>query len=93
MVCNPPWGLRLTEDIEESWLSLKSFMRGQCNSSEAWVLSGSKETTRYLRMKKSRSVVVKTADEDLRWIQYHVFKKKPVEEPVEEPVQAADGFN
>ena len=76
VTCNPPWGLRLTEDIEDSWLSLKSFLREQCNSAVAWVLSGIKATTRFLRMKKSRSVVIKTADEDLRWIQYHIFKKK-----------------
>jgi putative N6-adenine-specific DNA methylase len=76
VVSNPPWGLRLTEDIERSWLSLKSFLRNQCNGAEAWILSGNKDTTRVLRMKKSRSVVIQTADEDLRWIQYHVFQKK-----------------
>ncbi len=76
VVVNPPWGLRLSEDIEESWLSLKSFLREECNEAEAWVLSGSKSATRYLRMKKTRSVVIKTAGEDLRWIQYHIFKKK-----------------
>ena len=78
VVSNPPWGLRLNEDIESSWLSLKTFLRQECNGAEAWVLSGNKEATRFLRMKKTRSVVIKTADEDLRWIQYHVFKKKPV---------------
>lgn len=79
VVCNPPWGLRLTEDIEESWLSLKSFLREQCNGTEAWILSGSKDATRFLRMKKSRSVVIQTGDEDLRWIQYHVFQKKSMD--------------
>jgi hypothetical protein len=87
----------LNEDIEESWLSLKSFLREQCNSAEAWVLSGNKETTRYLRMKKSRSVVIKTADEDLRWIQYHVFRKKTTDAPMqsqEQPTsQVGDGFS
>lgn len=76
VVSNPPWGLRLTEDVEQSWTSLKSFLREECNESEAWILSGSKDATRHLRMKKSRSVVIKTADEDLRWIQYHIFQKK-----------------
>lgn len=80
VVCNPPWGLRLTEDIEESWLSLKLFLREHCNGAEAWILSGSKDTTRFLRMKKSRSVVIKTGDEDLRWIQYHVFQKKSIDD-------------
>ncbi len=82
IVCNPPWGLRLNEDIEESWLSLKSFFRTQCGDAEAWVLSGSKETTRFLRMKSSRKKVVKTADEDLRWIQYHIFKQKLHQEEI-----------
>ena len=58
VVANPPWGLRLTEDIEDSWMSLKSFLREQCNEAEAWVLSGSKSATRYLRMKKTRSVII-----------------------------------
>lgn len=80
IVSNPPWGLRLTEDVEESWLSLKAFLQDQCNESEAWVLSRNKSATRHLQMKKTRSVPIKTAGEDLRWIQYHVFKKKAVEE-------------
>jgi len=74
---NPPWGLRLTEDVEASWYALNVFFRRECNSAEAWVLSGSKAATRILRMKMTRKVPIKTADEDLRWIQYHVFKKKP----------------
>jgi 23S rRNA (guanine2445-N2)-methyltransferase / 23S rRNA (guanine2069-N7)-methyltransferase len=73
---NPPWGLRLSEDIEESWYALNLFFRRECNSAEAWVLSGSKAATRTLRMKMTRRISIKTADEDLRWIQYHVFKKK-----------------
>jgi len=73
---NPPWGLRLTEDVEASWYALNVFFRRECNSAEAWVLSGSKAATRTLRMKNTRKIVIKTADEDLRWIQYHVFKKK-----------------
>ena len=27
-------------------------------------------------MKKTRSLVIKTGGEDLRWLQYHIFKKK-----------------
>jgi len=73
---NPPWGLRLTEDVEDSWYALNVFFRRECNSAEAWVLSGSKAATRTLRMKMTRKIPIKTADEDLRWIQYHVFKKK-----------------
>lgn len=76
VVANPPWGKRLTEDIEESWESLQVFLRRECNGIESWILSGNKSLTRILRMKKSRSLVIRTGDEDLRWIQYHIFKKK-----------------
>jgi len=76
VVSNPPWGKRLTEDIDESWEGLRTFLRRECDGAEAWVLSGNKALTKILRMKKSRSVVVKTADEDLRWLQYHIFRKK-----------------
>ncbi len=78
-VCNPPWGLRLTEDIDESWVSLREFLRREAHGCESWVLSGNKDLTKILRMKKSRSVVVKTADEDLRWLQYHIFQKKELQ--------------
>ena len=76
VVANPPWGKRLSEDIEQSWESLKTFLRRECNGVEAWILSGNKDLTRILRMKKTRSLVIKTGGEDLRWLQYHIFKKK-----------------
>lgn len=76
VVANPPWGKRLSEDIEQSWESLKTFLRRECDGVEAWILSGNKDLTRILRMKKTRSLVIKTGGEDLRWLQYHIFKKK-----------------
>ena len=75
-VCNPPWGLRLTDDIDESWVSLREFLRRVHQGCESWVLSGNKDLMKILCMKKSRSVVLKTADEDLRWLQYHIFPFK-----------------
>ncbi len=51
-VCNPPWGLRLTDDIDESWVSLREFLRREAVGCESWVLSGNKDLTKILRMKK-----------------------------------------
>jgi len=76
--CNPPWGLRLTEDIDESWVSLREFLRREGPGAEAWVLSGNKDLTKILRMKKTRTVSVRTAEEDLRWLQYKIFSKEEV---------------
>ena len=76
VVANLPWGKRLSEDIEQSWESLKTFLRRECDGVEAWILSGNKDLTRISRMKKTKSLVIKTGGEDLRWLQYHIFKKK-----------------
>jgi len=78
-VCNPPWGLRLTNDIDESWVSLREFLRREAGGCESWVLSGNKDLTKILRMRTSRKVPVQTAGEDLRWLQYHIFQKNKIE--------------
>lgn len=76
VVTNPPWGVRLTEDMEESWESLRTFLRSNCPAgTEAWVLSGNKESTKHLGLRRSQSMVLKTADQDLRWIQYLIHDK------------------
>ena len=79
VVTNPPWGVRLTEDMHESWESLRHFLRDTCPpGTEAWVLSGNKEATKHLGLRRSQSMVLKTAQQDLRWIQYKILGKKRV---------------
>ena len=77
-VSNPPWGKRLSQDIDDSWVNLREFIRREAPGCEVWVLSGNKDLTKILRMKKSKSLAIKTAEEDLKWLQYHVFKKSEV---------------
>ena len=77
-VSNPPWGKRLSQDIDDSWVNLREFVRREASGCEVWVLSGNKDLTKILRMKKSRSMPIRTADEELKWLQYHVFQKKEV---------------
>ena len=77
-VSNPPWGKRLSQDIDLSWVNLREFIRREAPGSEVWVLSGNKDLTKILRMKKSKSLAIRTADEELKWLQYHVFKKSEV---------------
>ena len=99
IVSNPPWGLRLSEDVIDSWDNMRQFFANECGGTEgallrvntfihnkfhylqyarfsAWILSGNKNLTRTLRMKKSRSFPISTGNESLRWIQYHIFPKQ-----------------
>jgi 23S rRNA G2445 N2-methylase RlmL len=83
VLTNPPWGVRLTEDVEESWDSLRHFLRDTCPSeTEAWVLSGDKAASAQLKMKRDRMIPIQTGDQHLRWIQYTI--RAPQERKEEE---------
>lgn len=74
---NPPWGVRLTEDIEESWEGLKHFIRDKCPpGTQVYVLSGDKTATAALKLKRDRMIPLQTGDQHLRWIQYTIGRKK-----------------
>lgn len=71
IVTNPPWGIRLSDDMHDSWEALRVFVRDRCPSgSELWILSGNKESTKHLGLRRSQSLPIKTGDQDLRWIRY-----------------------
>ena len=62
--------------IESSWTSLGIFLKRECSGAEAWILSGNKNLTKLLKMKKTRGIPIHTGEEDLRWVQYHIFDWK-----------------
>ena len=78
---NPPWGVRLTEDIEESWEGLKHFIRNKCpEETQVFILSGDKAATATLKLKRDRMIPLQTGEQNLRWIQYTIRGKKVDEE-------------
>jgi putative N6-adenine-specific DNA methylase len=88
VLTNPPWGVRLTEDVEESWDSLRHFLRDTCPSeTEAWVLSGDKAASAQLKMKRDRMIPIQTGDQHLRWIQYTIRAPQERKEQHEEDGQ------
>jgi 23S rRNA G2445 N2-methylase RlmL len=70
---NPPWGVRLTDDVADSWEGLRHFIRDSCPSgTEVWVLSGDKVATSALKLKRDRMIPIQTGDQHLRWIKYTI---------------------
>ena len=70
---NPPWGVRLTDDVAESWEGLRHFIRDTCPSgTEVWILSGDKSATATLKLKRDRMIPIQTGDQHLRWIRYTI---------------------
>ena len=73
VLTNPPWGVRLTDDMEESWDALRHFLRDTClERTEAWVLSGNQKLTSLLRLKRDRMIPIRTGEQQLRWIKYTI---------------------
>jgi len=73
VVSNPPWGLRLDEELAgESWSVLGGFLKRECRAAgnEAWLLSGNKELTRNLRLRARSRHPVEQGDDSLRIICY-----------------------
>jgi putative N6-adenine-specific DNA methylase len=80
VVTNPPWGVRLTETMSESWESLRVFLRQNCApGTEAWVLCGDKDATKHLGLRRSQSFVLQTGQQDLRWLQYMILDKSELQ--------------
>jgi putative N6-adenine-specific DNA methylase len=79
IVTNPPWGVRLTEDVEESWEGLRHFIRDACPAgTEAWILSGHKGATGQLKLRRDRMIPIQTGEQTLRWIQYTIRAPREV---------------
>jgi len=74
VVANPPWGVRLDENMEASWESLRTFLRDNCpgGRTEAWILSGSKEATQHLGLRRSQMMPLQTGKQTLRWLRYEI---------------------
>jgi putative N6-adenine-specific DNA methylase len=76
IVSNPPWGVRLDDDVSSSWEALRIFLRQRCPAdSQAWILSGSPTATKHLGLRRSQSLPLQTGDQDLRWLQYLIRPK------------------
>jgi len=70
-------GVRLTEDITESWEGLRHFIRDKCPvGTQVYILSGDKTATAALKLKRDRMIPLQTGDQHLRWIQYTIGGKK-----------------
>jgi len=91
---NPPWGVRLTEDIAESWEGLRHFIRDKCPSgTQVYVLSGDKTATGALKLKRDRMIPLQTGDQHLRWIQYTIGRKRKGNEPQSGKDQHQSGYS
>lgn len=83
VVCNPPWGVRLEENVDSSWEALGHFLKQNCppGRTTAWILSGHAQATKRLGLRRSQSMPVKVGTQDLRWLQYELHNGPTDAEP------------
>ena len=74
VVCNPPWSVRLTTDVKDSWESLRFFLRNTCpDGTVAHVLSGNAEATKHLGLRRSASIPIQVGQVHMRWLTYPII--------------------
>ena len=68
-ICNPPWGGRLTADLDLSWSTLGATLK-KLGGGEAWVLCPPSELTGLLKLRRERGMTFWAAKDKLRFTQY-----------------------
>ena len=63
-------------ELEEAWSSLGTFLRRECEGADAWLLSGSKNITRPLRMSANRKTPLTIGGMDCRLVHYSVRSRR-----------------
>jgi putative N6-adenine-specific DNA methylase len=72
IICNPPYGKKLGDENELTYLyeQMGIFLKKNFSGWEFWLLSGNPELTKYLKMKSSQKIPVSNGGIDCRWIKY-----------------------
>jgi len=76
-ITNPPWGIRLTNDIESAWKDLGQYLRQYAPCTDAYILSGQKNSSSNLRLKAERKYPVRVGNVDARVLKYHINEYRP----------------
>lgn len=86
VVCNPPWGRRLSDnnklpnvdeshetDVVEAWEGLGVFLKRETSGADTFVLSGSTGPTKHLRLRADRKIPLTIGGVDCRLLKYHIL--------------------
>lgn len=73
VIANPPWGERLSPpDLAETYRKFSSFLKTKCAGASAWILSGSRDATKHLRLRASRKFPLRYGKVDCRLLKYEI---------------------
>ena len=67
------------EAVRAPWTQLGGFLRRECPGADAFVLSGSRAATKFLRLSAAQKHVVSLGGVDARWLHYAIRDRADVE--------------
>ena len=67
------------EAVRAPWTQLGGFLRRECPGADAFVLSGSRVATKFLRLSAAQKHVVSLGGVDARWLHYAIRDRADVE--------------
>lgn len=72
VLVNPPYGQRLTDEVEDAYKDLGFALRTKFKGWKVWVLSGEKDHVRLMGLKSSRRIQVFNGPVECRFLEYDV---------------------
>ena len=73
VVTNPPYGLRMGDNIEEMYEQLGSWMKNEMKGYDCWVISGSEEGFKTLGLRPDRKIKVFNGDIECSFRKYSIY--------------------
>ena len=74
MICNPPYGERMGEEIEELYTALGNWMKSTMTGFECWILSSNFEAFKHIGLRPDKKVSVFNGDLECSFRKYSVYE-------------------
>lgn len=73
LICNPPYGERIGEDIEEMYQELGDWFKNELKGFDCWVISSNDEGFKSLGLKHSKKIKLYNGDLECSFREYKIF--------------------
>jgi putative N6-adenine-specific DNA methylase len=73
MITNPPYGIRMGEEIEEMYDELGSWMKHEMKGFDCWVLSASEEGFKTIGLKPDRKIKVFNGELECSFRKFSIY--------------------
>ena len=73
LICNPPYGMRIGENIEEMYAELGDWFKNELKGYSCWVISANEDALKHVGLKPDSKVKLYNGDLECSYRQYTIF--------------------